>query len=249
MARMTRAPEALKGAVMTLLLERDEKEYEPHPHELVRRALHKSSTAEWPNDRVYELKQWLDGATLEDFSRILQAMQLDEDEEERVNEALGRSDKDLTVLNGRLQKSGSVSQVLQLTGLAEEAAQLLNGKFGPPLKQYQRALEALEAYPVNQEKAVSEAVGALEAVLQLMAGKGYRGFTKDVDDILRGERPWTRLLGKSLGQLQGYRSQLPGAGHGRYAESEVTDAEARFVVRTCGAAIAYLIEDHQRGRW
>jgi hypothetical protein len=139
---------------------------------------------------------------------------------------------------------------MQVLGLEAESATLLTGKFAPVLVQYQRALRSLDAHPVEQEKAVSEAVGALEAVVRITLGSGAtKDFGPNCKLLFRNVEPWTKVLERILGLLQGYRSQLPGAGHGRYTSHNVTDAEVRFVVRTCGSAIAFLIEDDDRGRW
>lgn len=41
-----------------------------------------------------------------------------------------------------------------------------------------------------------------------------------------------------------YTSQVPGARHGQYVDSEVTAAEATLAVRMCGAAIVYFIDQY-----
>jgi hypothetical protein len=217
------------------------------PHDAVRRVLGKSSDEWGPSERRFELKGWLNSIDLEDAQRVIQAVGLDEDETALLNEALARAGEKLEVREDRILRTDDVATVLNVLHLERETTALLSGPFSAVLQQYQRALDFLDERPVEQEKAISEAVGALEAVVRI-ASNGGKDFGANATLLFRRQHAWTKLLGKTLGQLQGYRSQVPGAGHGRYAASDVTDAEVTFVVRAAGTAIAWIIEDHRDGR-
>lgn len=245
---MTRAPEALRSTLVSVLDDRARNsDGEFDPHELVRRVLGKSSDEWGPSERRFELKSWLNSLDLEDAQRVIQAVGLDEDETASLNDALARAGDDLEIREDRIVRAGGVATALNVLHLEHETAALLSGPFSAVLKQYQRALDFLDERPVEQEKAISEAVGALEAVVRV-AANGGKDFGANVTLLFKSQPAWTKLLSRTLGQLQGYRSQVPGAGHGRYAESDVTDAEVTYVVRAAGMAIAWIIEDHRDGR-
>lgn len=246
---MARAPEALRSALFSVLDDRGRySDGEFDPHDLVRRVLGKSSDEPGPSERQFELRGWVNSLDLEDAQRVITAAGLDEDETVLVNDALARAGEELEVWEDRIVRTDGVATVLDVLHLEHQTAALLSGPFAAVLKQYQRALDFLETRPVEQEKAISEAVGALEAVVRI-AGGGGKDFGPNVTTLFKDQPVWTKLLSKTLGQLQGYRSQVPGAGHGRYADSDVTDAEVRYVVRASGTAIAWVIEDHRDGRF
>lgn len=245
---MTRAPEALRSALSSVLDDRARNsDGEFDPHEAVRRVLGKSSDGWGPSERRFELKNWVNLLDLEDAQGVIQAVGLDEDETALLNDGLARAGDELEVREDRILRTDGVATVLNVLHMEHETVALLSGPFSAVLKQYQRALDFLDERPVEQEKAISEAVGALEAVVKV-ASNGGKDFGANVTLLFRGQLSWTKLLSKTLGQLQGYRSQAPGAGHGRYAESDVPDAEVTYVVRAAGMAIAWIIEDHRDGR-
>ncbi len=101
----------------------------------------------------------------------------------------------------------------------------------------------LDGRPPDLEKAVSEAANAVEGVVRLISGE------KSISAGLRklmpsGER---RPLLDTMNQLFNYASAVPGARHGAHAPSGLTDAEARYVVRVAGAAIAFLAASDAEG--
>jgi hypothetical protein len=218
------------------------------PHHLLSRVLGKISTEWGPSEKRYEVRSWVHSLTLVQAQQVLDEITLSEEEEDFINGKLAQAGDDLRILDGALVPRDEVGEALGLLDLTDEPTALLVGQFGPVLRQYQRALDSLNAHPMEQEKAISEAMGALEAVVRL-AGGGGKDFGPNIRSLVQNEAAWTRLLGTAISQLQGYRSQVPGAGHGRYVPSDVSDAETQFFVRTCGAAIAWIIQDHQLGRW
>lgn len=246
---MGRAPEALRSALLHVLDQQAiDSEGEFDPHHLLSRVLGKMSTEWGPNEKWQEVRSWVNSLTIVQVQQVLNEITLSTREEEFINGKLAQAGDDLRVLDGVLVTRDEVGEALGLLDLTDEPTMLLVGQFGPVLRQYQRALDSLNAHPMEQEKAISEAMGALEAVVRL-ASSGGKDFGPNIKSLVANEAAWTRILGTAISQLQGYRSQVPGAGHGRYAPSDVTDAETQFFVRTCGAAIAWIIQDHQLGRW
>ena len=88
-------------------------------------------------------------------------------------------------------------------------------------------------------------MNALEAVLKVITGRSDASLGAVATELTRDPKaPWRNSLGASLKSLYGYSSQVPGARHGQYIDAEVTPAEAALVVRMCGAAIVYFIDQH-----
>lgn len=137
--------------------------------------------------------------------------------------------------------------LLKVAGLEDEATAVLDEKFKDVSEQWTRALKALRSRPTDPEKAVGEAIGALEAVVRILAG--HKDFGKNVDAIFANEPSWAKALAASMKSLYGYSSQTPGVRHGRYTDSLLEQSEATYVARICGSAIAYLIAGDRAGRW
>jgi hypothetical protein len=91
------------------------------------------------------------------------------------------------------------------------------------------------------EVAISEAVGALEAVARIRTGND--NFDRAIAKIFK-DRVHAGALARSFVVLYGYASQLPGARHGRFEEPEVSFGEAQYVVRAVAVAIVFLVEEH-----
>lgn len=196
---------------------------------------------------------WGDSFAAPEVSRMVESMEwyevfdgLEELAERRqrqiddvVNEAFARCGLAYEMVDGQISLLDEVGDELDLAGNEDEATKLLTGRFRPVYKQYEKALGALRGRPADLEKAVAEAFGAVEAVVHILTGT--KDFGAAVDKALAG-REGLGALSKSLKSMYGYASQVPGARHGRHAEPDLTFAEARLVVRTAGAAIAYLID-------
>ncbi|WP_163275552.1 hypothetical protein [Cellulomonas iranensis] len=138
-------------------------------------------------------------------------------------------------------------EALGLPTVDADVAPLLKERFEPAAIQWERAIRALNGRPSDPEKAIGEAMGATEAVVHQISGNS--SFGNGVDDIFRAEPDWVKALAKSIKALYGYASQAPGVRHGRYADPAIEHADARHVVRVCGAAIAHLIDGERAGRW
>lgn len=156
-----------------------------------------------------------------------------------VNEAFAMCGLAYEMVDGSIYTLDEAGDVLEITGDEHATTKSLEGKYAPVRKQYEKALAGLNGRPMDLEKAVSESVGAMEAVARIITGQ--KDFGKAIDQALAG-REGAGALGASLKALYGYASQLPGARHGRHSEPDLTLAEARVVVRMSADAIAYLID-------
>jgi hypothetical protein len=148
-----KAPEALRSALLTILEDKGrDSDGEFDPHYTVGRVLGKVSKEIGPNERSQELRGWINRLDMNDAQRLLSEVALDEGEEDLLNETLVRADEDIEIRDGKLMKRDALGEVLEVLHLESRTAQLLSGRFSPVLVQYQRALEMMNAHPMNQEK-------------------------------------------------------------------------------------------------
>lgn len=157
---------------------------------------------------------------------------------EKVNDSFVRTGLAYEMVDDYISLYDPEGDELEVAGDEDLATKVLTGKLAPVATQYSRALAALRGRPADPEKAIGEALGALEAVARILGGK--QDFGPNVDKLLGQGQPWRGALGASLKSLYGYGSQVPGARHGRYADPVLAIEEATMVVRMCGAGIAYL---------
>lgn len=136
---------------------------------------------------------------------------------------------------------------LEIAGDEDHGAEGLVGKFEAAGTQYKKALQMLRGRPADYEKAVSEAVGALEAVARVLAGEKELG--RNIDKLFDGALPWEKSLSASIKALYGYASNTPGARHGRYRDPMLKHEDALLTVRMAGALIAYLTSRDRIGSW
>jgi hypothetical protein len=163
----------------------------------------------------------------------------------QVNEVLARGRVAYEMKNGRLERLDKTGADLGVAGDERRALGFMAGRFQPARDQYLLAVQALDAIPVRPKDAVRESVNALEAVLKIITGRGDASLGDVVADLVRDQfNPWKMPLGAALRSLYGYASQVPGARHAQHIDAEVTTAEAALVVRMCGAAIVYFIDEH-----
>lgn len=136
---------------------------------------------------------------------------------------------------------------LEIAGDEDEVVEELVGKFGAASTQYQKAIDMLRGRPADYEKAVSEAVGALEGVARVLGGK--KDFGSNIDKLFDRALPWEKSLSTSIKALYGCASNTPGVRHGRYTDPMLDHEDALLTVRTAGALIAYLTSRDRIGSW
>jgi len=203
---------------------------------------------DWAKPHVYQLIDQLDWFAVFD---LLEEQAVTAHEITQVNESFARTglayEMDGTRSGSEIRFYDPEGDELGVTALEDEALEVLVGEFAPVREQHERALTALRARPAEDEKAISESIGALEAVVRVLAGG--QNFGQNVNKLFENEPPWAKALAKSLTALYGYSSQVPGARHGRYTDPVLTHEEALYVARTCGSASAYLVAGDRTGRW
>lgn len=163
----------------------------------------------------------------------------------RVNGVLARTRVAYEMVNGRLQRFDETGAALGVADDERHALEVMAGRFRPARDQYLLAVQALDAIPIRPKNAVRESVNALEAVLKIITGREDASLGDVAAELVRDPtNPWRGSLGAALRSLYGYASQVPGVRHAQYIDAEVTPAEAALVVRMCGAAIVYFIDQH-----
>jgi hypothetical protein len=163
----------------------------------------------------------------------------DRSTQETINEAFAQAGLGYEMVDDQVWLWDSEAEQLDITGIEFEVPSLLDGRFAPVREQFQRALAALHGRPPELEKAVSESVGALEAVVHIISGQ--KDFAKAIDACL-GRRQHVGALGQSLKAMYGWSSQLPGARHGRHQEPDLTYDEAFLTLRMVASVIVYLLK-------
>lgn len=164
---------------------------------------------------------------------------------QQVNEVLARAGVAYEMANGRLQRLDETGAEFGVAGDERDALEVMVGRFAPAREQYLLGVQALDAIPVRPKDAIRETVNALEGVLKIITGRDDVSLGAVASDLTRDpSSPWRNSLGASLKALYGYVSQVPGARHSSYIDAEVSTAEAALVVRMCGAAIVYFIDEH-----
>lgn len=168
--------------------------------------------------------------------------------------------RQVTKLGGILKHSGQLHRVgvtrkLDETGAAigvaggeRDAFDVMVGRFKPAREQYLLAMQALDAIPPRPKDAIRESVNALEAVLKIITGRKNVSLGDAASELVRDTTDWRNALGASLKSLYGYVSSVPGARHSSYIDAEVSTDEAALVVRICGAAIVYFIDEYSDER-
>jgi hypothetical protein len=119
----------------------------------------------------------------------------------------------------------------------------LDGRFRTVIGQYQKAVTALEGRPPDLEKAVAEAVNAVEGAVTVITGE--KTLSKGLRQLMPSRS--RRALLDTINQLHNYASAVPGARHGAHAPSGLSDPEARYVVRAAGSALSFLITGSAAG--
>lgn len=160
--------------------------------------------------------------------------------ESKVNEVLAREGLAYEMVHGEFVPFDPECRDL---GLATENP-VEGEEFLPVRRQYQRALDALHARPTDHLAAIRESLNALEAVGRILIEKPKASLGEAMDKLL-GDAPHRKALAATMKSLYGYASTVPGARHGEHETVEIGYAEAAFVVRASGAAIAMLLGEHR----
>ena len=124
----------------------------------------------------------------------------------------------------------------------QEARVLMTGpRFEGPDEQFRRAINCLNQRPEpDEENCVKDAVGALEAVANVVAGTTAAQLNTllNQEPFRSGIHPTIR---QSIEKVYAYRGAAPGVGHGQVGPSVVGLEEAIWVLGTTAATIIYFV--------
>lgn len=141
-------------------------------------------------------------------------------------------------------EQGRVTRTLnpQVAKQIKEVRTLLtNPRFKGPDEQFGKAVEYLNKRPdPDEENCVKDAVGAVEAVANIIAGTTGVQLDKllDREPFRSGIHTAVR---QAIGKIYAYRGAAPGVGHGQVGPSAVGLAEATWVLATAAATILYFV--------
>jgi hypothetical protein len=118
---------------------------------------------------------------------------------------------------------------------------LADPRFKGPDEQLEKAIACLDRRPdPDEENCVKDAVGAVEAVANILAGT-----TGEQLNALLNQEPYrSRIhptIRQSIEKIYAYRGTAPGVGHGQVGPSVVGIAEATWVLAISTATILYLV--------
>jgi hypothetical protein len=88
----------------------------------------------------------------------------------------------------------------------------------------------------DYRNSIKESISAVEAACRLASGKE----TATLSDVLKKIKNIHPVLSKAFNQLYGYTSDESGVRHSLIDESNITYAEAKFMLIACSAFVSYL---------
>ena len=164
-----------------------------------------------------------------------------EDFAARVNIVLAAEGIPWKLESGKVVRRFPRQIAQQLTKVTEL---LNNPKFKGPDEQFAKAIEHLNRRPEpDEENCVKDAVGALEAVANITAGKDGQQLNNLLDrEPFRSGIPAT--IRESINKVYAYRGAAPGAGHGQVGPSVVGIQEATWVLAVSAATILFLAQKY-----
>ena len=129
----------------------------------------------------------------------------------------------------------------QVAGQVIEVRVLLTDpKFKGPDEKFAKAVGFLSQRPQpDEENCIKDAVGALEAVANIVSGTSGIQLNSllDREPLRSSVHPTIR---QAVKMIYAYRGAAPGVGHAQVGPATVTVAEAKWVLTTSAASILYL---------
>lgn len=170
---------------------------------------------------------------LEELSRRLE---VEEKEEfyERISAILAREGIPWKLEQGKVIRALNAQIAQQIN---EARVLLADPRFKGPDEQFAKAIEHLNRRPdPDEENSVKDAVGALEAVANIIAGTNGRQLNYLIRDepFKSGIHP---TIIQAVDKLYAYRGAAPGAGHGQVGPAVVKIEDAEWVLATSAATI------------
>lgn len=163
-----------------------------------------------------------------------------------INAAFSEAGVVYELRDGCVERLDEAGDSLGIRHDEDVALGILSGKFRPVREQYEKALQALHGRPGDPKGAIRESLNAIEAVARIITGKEKSQLGDCLTTIYgQSAADHHKALAASLKSLYGYASSIPGARHGQHADVEVSFEEALLAVRMSGAAIAFLVTEHE----
>jgi len=162
---------------------------------------------------------------------------------EKVNTILARDG-----IPWRLDHQGRVIRAFnpQVARQIQEVRTLLtNPRFQGPDEQFERAIGYMSQRPEpEEENCVKDAIGAVEAVANILAGTTGVQLNRLLD-----REPFSSaihpVIREAIEKIYAYRGAAPGVAHGQVGPSVVSLAEAMWVLSISAATILYFTEKIQ----
>lgn len=206
-------------------------------------------SAGWAEPRIKENLESMDWYLVYDlFEELAEDLHYSNEDRyhTRVNTAFAEAGVVYELVDGVVERLDEVGEALEVRHDEDSAVAVLTGQFKPVQEQYEKALSALHGRPTDAKAAIRESLNAVEAVTRIITGKDKSQLGDCLTTIYgRDAEDHHKALAASLRSLYGYASSIPGARHGQHADVEVSFEEALLAVRMSGAAIAFLISEHQ----
>jgi len=158
---------------------------------------------------------------------------------EKINIILARAGIPWSLEQGRVTRTLNPQVAKQIK---EVQTLLTNPRFKGPDEQFGKAVEYLNKRPnPDEENCVKDAVGAVEAVANIIAGTTRVQLNRllNREPFSSGIHPTIR---EAINKIYAYRGDVPGAGHGQVGPSVVSLAEAMWVLAISAATILYFVQ-------
>ena len=157
---------------------------------------------------------------------------------ERINAILAREGIPWKLEQGKVIRTLN-AQIAKL--INESHVLLTDPRFKGPDEQFAKAIEHLNRRPdPDEENCVKDAVGALEAVANIIVGTDG----EQLNDLIKDDpfRPGIHptIIG-AIDKLYAYRGAAQGVAHGQVGPPSVRIEEAEWVLATAAATIIYFV--------
>ncbi|HLF71216.1 MAG TPA: hypothetical protein VI759_03595 [Dehalococcoidia bacterium] len=162
-----------------------------------------------------------------------------------INKVFARNGFGYEMRHGQVEHIGAF---LQEEVIAETRLILSDPELAGPSEQFQDALRYYNARPKpDLDNAVKEAISAVEGLTRILLNDPKIVLSKALLEI-RQKKGVHPALVEIIAKVYAYRGDVEGIAHGATAPSQITFADAEFVIGSAGNAIIYLARLFGRGR-
>lgn len=167
---------------------------------------------------------------------LLQAFKSDQFAQ-RVSFFLEREKSGYRIVNGQLV---SITDAVELAAVSEAAS--LEGAFLGAREHIQSAIALFSRKPEPDfRNCIKEAISAVEAVARVVT-ENSKATLGDALKSISAKMPIHPALRDAMGKLYGYTSDEGGIRHSLLQESNIDEAEAKFMLVACSAFVNFCIQ-------